>query len=156
VVGAGVAGLSAANRLSRAGLHVEVFEASDGVGGRAPTDPRRRVSTRPGNTAPRGGALDRVGDPRREPLAVPLILAAPSVVCGTWPLWRRTPRVRPSDLCDASGHSTTCRSPGAGPARVCPDRGGPSAPTVLQRVGDMTTSSRFVDLMLRMFARGSC
>jgi choline dehydrogenase-like flavoprotein len=149
VVGVGVAGLSAANRISRAGLHVEVFEASDGVGERARTD---RVD---GFLLDRGfqmvstaypaarrvldlEALDlrrfdratllhverrrfRVGDPRREPLAVPLILAAPLVVCGTRPPWRRTPRGRPSDLCDASGHSTTCRSPGTGPAKVCPD-----------------------------------
>jgi len=38
VVGAGLAGLAAANHLSGAGLVVEVLEASDGVGGRARTD----------------------------------------------------------------------------------------------------------------------
>ena len=38
VVGAGLAGLAAATRLSRRGLDVTVIEASDGVGGRARTD----------------------------------------------------------------------------------------------------------------------
>ena len=38
VVGAGLAGLSAATRLSDAGLDVVVLEASDGVGGRMHTD----------------------------------------------------------------------------------------------------------------------
>jgi phytoene dehydrogenase-like protein len=40
VVGAGLAGLAAAVRLSRAGLTVRVFEASDAVGGRTRTDER--------------------------------------------------------------------------------------------------------------------
>ena len=38
VVGAGVAGLTAARELSRSGLDVVVLEASDGVGGRVRTD----------------------------------------------------------------------------------------------------------------------
>ncbi|MDQ1634562.1 MAG: hypothetical protein QOJ32_1371 [Frankiaceae bacterium] len=38
VVGAGLAGLSAALHLSAAGRSVQVFEASDGVGGRVRTD----------------------------------------------------------------------------------------------------------------------
>ena len=38
VVGAGLAGLAAATRLSGRGLDVAVVEASDGVGGRARTD----------------------------------------------------------------------------------------------------------------------
>ncbi|CAE7410609.1 PPOX2 [Symbiodinium sp. CCMP2456] len=38
VIGAGVAGLVCARELRRAGLGVEVFEASDGVGGRVRTD----------------------------------------------------------------------------------------------------------------------
>ena len=38
VVGAGLAGLTAADRLTRAGLEVVVVESSDGVGGRVRTD----------------------------------------------------------------------------------------------------------------------
>ena len=38
VVGAGLAGLTAADRLARADLDVVVLEASDGVGGRVRTD----------------------------------------------------------------------------------------------------------------------
>ena len=38
VVGAGVAGLVCARRLRQAGIQVEVFEASDAVGGRVRTD----------------------------------------------------------------------------------------------------------------------
>lgn len=38
VIGAGLAGLSCAVRLHESGLHVRVFEASDGVGGRVRTD----------------------------------------------------------------------------------------------------------------------
>jgi len=38
VVGAGLAGLACASRLSATGLDVQVLEASDGVGGRARTD----------------------------------------------------------------------------------------------------------------------
>ncbi|GAC1311656.1 MAG: NAD(P)/FAD-dependent oxidoreductase [Acidimicrobiales bacterium] len=38
VVGAGLAGLAAANHLSAAGLEVSILEASDGVGGRVRTD----------------------------------------------------------------------------------------------------------------------
>ena len=38
IVGAGMAGLSCAVHLHRAGIAVKVFEASDGVGGRVRTD----------------------------------------------------------------------------------------------------------------------
>src|ERR671911_2228302 len=38
IVGAGLAGLTCARVLAEAGAHVDVFEASDGVGGRVRTD----------------------------------------------------------------------------------------------------------------------
>lgn len=38
VVGAGVAGLVAAKRLAEEGVSVDIFEASDGVGGRIRSD----------------------------------------------------------------------------------------------------------------------
>jgi len=38
VVGAGLAGLATARRLTQAGVQVKVFESSDGVGGRVRTD----------------------------------------------------------------------------------------------------------------------
>jgi phytoene dehydrogenase-like protein len=38
VVGAGLAGLTAADRLTRAGLEIIVIESSDSVGGRVRTD----------------------------------------------------------------------------------------------------------------------
>src|SRR5690349_20038689 len=38
IVGAGLAGLRCANSLAEAGIEFDLFEASDGVGGRARTD----------------------------------------------------------------------------------------------------------------------
>ncbi|HEV7204613.1 MAG TPA: NAD(P)/FAD-dependent oxidoreductase [Jatrophihabitans sp.] len=102
IVGAGLTGLAAAVRLHLAGLEVEVFEASDAVGGRVRTDRRdglqldhgfqllnpaypeaRRVldldaldlrSFGAGVTVHRGGARHTLGDPLRLPSA-----ALPSV-----------------------------------------------------------------------------
>ncbi|NEB78787.1 FAD-dependent oxidoreductase, partial [Streptomyces sp. SID14478] len=51
IVGAGVAGLSAAQHLTRAGTHVLVLEAASGVGGRMSTE---KVD---------GFRLDRIGRP---------------------------------------------------------------------------------------------
>lgn len=95
VVGAGLAGLACARRLSDAGLDVSVLEGSDGVGGRVRTDevdgflldrgfqilltayPEARVQLdldaldlrrfTPGAVVRVGGRWRRVGDPRREP-----------------------------------------------------------------------------------------
>ena len=186
VVGAGLAGLTAADRLTRAGLHVEVLEASDGVGGRARTDRVDGFLLDRGfqvlNTAYPAAlrvldleALDlrrfdraallyvdgrriRVGDPRRELLAVPRILAAPI-----------------GGLRDKAALAAYVAGAAVGPARRLRAqqdvpiaehwaRHGLSGP-VLDRTlraffggvvleKDMTTSSRFVDLMLHMFARG--
>ncbi len=53
VIGAGLAGLTCAYRLKQAGLHADIFEASDHVGGRCRTD----TTTFPGLVAEHGGEL---------------------------------------------------------------------------------------------------
>ncbi|HEX2361843.1 MAG TPA: FAD-dependent oxidoreductase, partial [Jiangellaceae bacterium] len=105
VVGAGLAGLTAADRLTRAGLEVVVVDSSDGVGGRVRTDrvdgfllDRGFQVLNTGYPAARRildlDALDlqkfsravllyvegrrvRIGDPRRELLALPRAITAP-------------------------------------------------------------------------------
>jgi phytoene dehydrogenase-like protein len=187
VVGAGLAGLTAADRLSRAGLDVVVVESSDGVGGRVRTD---RVD---GFLLDRGfqvlntgypaawrildlDALDlrefrraallyvegrrvRIGDPRRELLALPRAVTAPigglrskaalaayaGATVGLPAGWVKGRRDLP-----AVDHWARHGLHGPVVDRLLrPFFSG----VVLEE--ELTTSSRFVDLMLRMFARGS-
>jgi len=105
VVGAGLAGLSAARHLSRAGLAVRVLERTDAVGGRVRTDVRdgfrldrgfqlfnpaypepprlldyRRLDLRPftrGVAVYYAGRLHHLVDPRSEPTSLPATLRAP-------------------------------------------------------------------------------
>lgn len=98
VVGAGLAGLAAARRLTSAGRAVVVVESSDAVGGRVRTDvvdgirmdrgfqlynpaypegqrvlDHQRLNLRPfvaGAALSHGGRLHKVADPRREPRAL--------------------------------------------------------------------------------------
>ena len=105
VVGAGLAGLTCACDLARAGISCEVVEASDGIGGRVRTDRvdgyrldrgfqilldaypevHRRLDLdalalgrfEPGAMVRTGGAFHRVGDPLRRPWDLPATLAAP-------------------------------------------------------------------------------
>lgn len=98
VIGAGLAGLSCARELRRAGKRVRVLEASDGVGGRARTDlvegfrldrgfqvlldsypeARRQLDLgaldlrafSPGALVRKGGRFHRVADPLRQPTSL--------------------------------------------------------------------------------------
>lgn len=105
VVGAGLAGLSAARRLCAAGLDVTVLERSDGVGGRARTDSvdgwlfdrgfqvlntaypalassvdLDRLELKPlvkGVLVHHGGRVHRLADPRSDPAATLTTLTSP-------------------------------------------------------------------------------
>ncbi len=109
VIGAGLAGLTAARALTDAGLDVAVLEASDGVGGRVRTDlcdgyrldrgfqilltaypelarwldldALRLAAFDPGAEIRVNGRFHRVGDPRRRPADLVSTLRAP---IGTW------------------------------------------------------------------------
>lgn len=187
VVGAGLAGLSAAERLTRAGLDVVVLEASDGVGGRARTDEvdgflldRGFQVLNTGYPAARrildldaldlqefdraallhlDGRSHRVGDPRRELLAVPRAIGAPfggvrskaalAAYAGTVTL-EPVSRIMRQDDVPAIERWASRGLDGKVVDRVLrPFFSG------LLLEEEMTTSSRFVDLMMRMFARGS-
>jgi phytoene dehydrogenase-like protein len=187
VVGAGLAGLTAADRLTRDGLEVIVIESSDSVGGRVRTDQvggflldRGFQVLNTGYPAARRildlDALDlrefrraallyvdgrrvRIGDPRRELLALPRAATAP--IGG----------LRSKAALAAYAGATVGL-----PARLVKSRRdlpavdhwarrglrGPAVDRLLRPFfsgvvleEQLTTSSRFVDLMLRMFARGS-
>ncbi|KRB73210.1 hypothetical protein ASE01_20855 [Nocardioides sp. Root190] len=186
VVGAGLAGLTAADRLTQSGLEVVVLEASDGVGGRIRTD---RVD---GFLLDRGfqvlntaypaarrvldlAALDlqrfdraallhldgrnvRVGDPRRELLALPRAVAAPLggvrskaalAAYAATVTAEPTSRIKRQDDVAAIEHWASRGLSGDVVDRVLR----PFFSGVLLEE-ELTTSSRFVDLMMRMFARG--
>jgi len=187
VVGAGLAGLTAADRLTRAGLEVIVVESSDEVGGRVRTDQvggflldRGFQVLNTGYPAARRildlDALDlrefrraallhvegrrvRIGDPRRELLALPRVAAAP--IGGLW---------SKAALAAYAGATVGLPARLVKRRRDLPavdhwDRRGLRGPAVDRLLRpffsgvlleeQLSTSSRFVDLMLRMFARGS-
>jgi phytoene dehydrogenase-like protein len=187
IVGAGLAGLTAADRLTRASLEVVVIESSDEVGGRVRTDQvggflldRGFQVLNTGYPAARRildlDALDlrefsraallhvdgrrvRVGDPRRELLALPRAVTAPigglrskaalaAYAGATVGLPARSVKRR-RDL-PAVDHWARHGLRGPAVDRLLrPFFSG----VVLEE--QLTTSSRFVDLMLRMFVRGS-
>src|SRR4051794_7967072 len=186
VVGAGLAGLTAARHLHRVGLEVVVLEASDGVGGRVRTDVvdgwRLDRGFQVLNTAypvvareldlgrlalrelTRGallrwhGGMHRLADPRRDPVGALRTVGAP--------LGSTSDKLRLAAL--------AARVATAAPAALRGQREEPAIEALRRRgfsddmidgffrgffagvflEDDLTTSSRFLDLMLRMFVRG--
>jgi phytoene dehydrogenase-like protein len=187
VVGAGLAGLTAADRLTRAGLDVVVVESSDGVGGRVRTDridgflvDRGFQVLNTGYPAARRildlNALDlrefaraallhvegrrvRIGDPRRELLALPRATTAPigglrskAALAAYAVATVVLPAGRVKGRRDLPALEHWARHGMQGPVMdrlLRPFFSG----VVLEE--ELITSSRFVDLMLRMFVRGS-
>ncbi|ABG03721.1 amine oxidase [Rubrobacter xylanophilus DSM 9941] len=165
MVGAGLAGLTCAKVLHEGGAEVEVFEASDGVGGRVRTDERegflldrgfqvyftaypaaRRhldhgaLDLRyfdPGAVILRGGGREVLSDPLRDPGALPSTLLSRSAT--------------PADKARVAALALRCLA-GRGP-EAAGEAGGEDASTLacLERRG---FSRRFIDAFFRPFYGG--
>jgi phytoene dehydrogenase-like protein len=186
VVGAGLAGLACARRLTAAGLDVLVLEAGDAVGGRVRTD---RVE---GFLLDRGFQIFNTAYPeaRRvlalDALALQTFAAAATVVAGEERLHLAHPVREPAHLVDLLRtrlglRATTALGSYAAavtalPARLLKNRADVPATEAWCSAGiprrvveqvlvpffsgvvldpSLQTSRRYVDLMMRMFARGS-
>lgn len=185
VVGAGLAGLSCARTLHRAGRSVAVLEASDAVGGRVRTDevdgflldrgfqvlltgyPELHAhidlaalhlrAFSPGVTVRAGGRFHRLADPTREPASVLGALRVGTPVDGLRLLaWRRHLLRTPGNQLAAAPQSST--------DELLRGRGFSShlvqrffRPFLSGTFFDerMSTSSRLTELVFRSFFRGS-
>lgn len=186
VVGAGLAGLVAARRLTRAGLDVAVLEASDDVGGRVRTDvvdgwrldrgfqvlntaypavldeidlPRLelRELTR-GALVHRDGRRHRLADPRRD--LVGAVATATSPLLGLRDkalLAAQAARVSVGDgrrLVEATDRAAIDALRARGFSERAVDGFFRPFFSGVFLEDELITSSRFLDLMLRMFVRG--
>lgn len=187
VVGAGLAGLHAALRLSAAGLDVAVLESSDGVGGRVRTDRAdgllldrgfqvynpaypegRRVldhtalDLRPfvaGMVVAMGARRYRLADPRRQPSwALDSARAPVASLPQKLRLARYAIRAARAPVTDLAAAPDVTAEQALREAKV----GTRLLDTVLRPFlsgvfleDDLTTSRRFLDLVLRSFARGT-
>lgn len=187
VVGAGLAGLATALRLTRDGLDVVVVEAAQRVGGRVVTDrveglllDRGFQLLNPAYPAVRdlvdvaalelspfeagvavyhGGRLHRLGDPRRQPSAAWRDLTTPVLT-----LRQKLALVAWMARVGFGPAATVRRQDDAPLGRALAERGLSGAPTdrVLRPFlagvladGDLETSRRYADLVVRSFVRGT-
>ena len=184
VVGAGLAGLSCARALHRAGRRVVVLEASDAVGGRVRTDevdgfrldrgfqvmltgyPELRANVdldaldlrafSPGVTVRRGGRFRRLADPTREPSSALGALGVATPLDGARLLaWRHHVLSTPGNELATAPQSTTAELlEGRGFSREL--REAFFRPFLAGTFFDdaMSTSSRLTELVFRSFFRG--
>ena len=184
VVGAGLAGLSCARTLHRAGRRVVVLEAGDAVGGRVRTDevdgfrldrgfqvmltgyPELRVNVdldaldprafSPGVTVRRGGRFRRLADPTREPSSALGALGVATPLDGARLLaWRHHVLSTPGQELATAPQSTTAELlEGRGFSREL--REAFFRPFLAGTFFDdaMATSSRLTELVFRSFFRG--